>query len=1043
MAKTLDLMIRIAGKVDPSLAKAMGIAKTQTSGLAAGMSGFAKAAVAAAATATAAVAGMTAACVSKGAELEKNMSNVKTLLTGTAEEVDARTAQLTNDVLHISTRTLTATDEITAGLYQVISAFEDSADTASRLETIAMAAKAGNAGMTETTNMLAAVTKAYGDTTGEAVTHASDLAFETVRLGQTTMPELANGLQKATSAAALLGVSQEELFAGFATLTGVAGDTNIVGTGLKTLFMSFLKPSKKLTDAVHDLGYESSYAMVQEEGIYNAVNMLYSSMSEMDFSAMFSQRAINTAISIGKQYDVLTRKLGAMEDAEGATRRAFAAQIDNFSDISYLVRLCGDNIMQAFGIQILPYLEQYAGPLAMRISEATDMLIDKFEEWGPKIGEAFDFVIEHAPQVEAALLGIGAALTGMRFAPQISTALQALSGLKLGGFQISNMFDPGKLFASGQKAGGAILGGITAAVSGAPALLTNMKLDGAGPLAMLGSLFSGTKAANAAGAVGGYFKNIGASFKNFNIGPGLQGAIANGITRIKTAPLVQTMGGKLSAVVSGAGNALASAGNLASVIGGEFSGLLIDGITKIKSTKLVGGIGGVLGKVGGAVGASGLNIFGNLGAAAGVLGNIWGPIAGGFGSLFAGAAPIVGVISAIIAVVSILGDNIEAIRGGIESVFGAQGLAVFDAFTAGVQGAVDTVVGLFSPENLAAAHDAIEGIFGPQAAGAFDGLVTIAQSVLGVIGQIVTFATTYVKPIIQEIFAFITGTVLPGIMQMFGEAAPYIAGIISNLGTAIMGGMQLLAQGIQIAMPIVQAIISALMSVASVVVPALLSGFQAVSAGIMNVITYIQGIFDGLITFITGVFTGNWSQAWEGVKQIFQNAFDALVELCKTPINAVIGIINGVISHINGMGFTIPEWVPVVGGNSFTIDLPQIPMLAEGGFTNGPSIAGEKGMEAVISFMPSAREQNIANWQQAGQMLGVDSMQAGAALRNIPEGASLGGGTNPAPSVTFAPNITINGNASREDVEQAVTDSFEQFKQYMERWQRTQARTSY
>ena len=297
MAKTLDLMIRIAGKVDPSLAKAMGIAKTQTSGLAAGMSGFAKAAVAAAATATAAVAGMTAACVSKGAELEKNMSNVKTLLTGTAEEVDARTAQLTNDVLHISTRTLTATDEITAGLYQVISAFEDSADTASRLETIAMAAKAGNAGMTETTNMLAAVTKAYGDTTGEAVTHASDLAFETVRLGQTTMPELANGLQKATSAAALLGVSQEELFAGFATLTGIAGETNVVGTGLKTLFTAFLKPSKKLTDAVHEMGYESSYAMVQEEGIYNAVKKLYDATSEMDFSAMFSQRALNTAIT--------------------------------------------------------------------------------------------------------------------------------------------------------------------------------------------------------------------------------------------------------------------------------------------------------------------------------------------------------------------------------------------------------------------------------------------------------------------------------------------------------------------------------------------------------------------------------------------------------------------------------------------------------------------------------------------------------------------------------------------------------------------------
>ena len=42
------------------------------------------------------------------------------------------------------------------------------------------------------------------------------------------MPELANGIQKASGSAAALHISQEELYAGFATLTGVIGKTNTV-----------------------------------------------------------------------------------------------------------------------------------------------------------------------------------------------------------------------------------------------------------------------------------------------------------------------------------------------------------------------------------------------------------------------------------------------------------------------------------------------------------------------------------------------------------------------------------------------------------------------------------------------------------------------------------------------------------------------------------------------------------------------------------------------------------------------------------------------
>lgn len=109
------------------------------------------------------------------------------------------------------------------------------------------------------------------------------------------------------------------------------------------------------------------------------------------------------------------------------------------------------------------------------------------------------------------------------------------------------------------------------------------------------------------------------------------------------------------------------------------------------------------------------------------------------------------------------------------------------------------------------------------------------------------------------------------------------------------------------------------------------------------------GIMGGIIDFITGVFTGNWEQAWNGVKEIFRGVFDSFVALAKTPINAVIGLINGVVSGINNMGIDIPDWVPGLGGKGFHINIPQIPMLYKGtdNWMGGLAMIHDKGAEIV------------------------------------------------------------------------------------------------
>ena len=198
---------------------------------------------------------------------------------------------------------------------------------------------------------------------------------------------------------------------------------------------------------------------------------------------------------------------------------------------------------------------------------------------------------------------------------------------------------------------------------------------------------------------------------------------------------------------------------------------------------------------------------------------------------------------------------------------------------------------------------------------------------------------------------------------------------------------------------------------------------------IQSVIENVKGIFKGIIDFVKNVFAGNWKDAWSNVIDIFKNIFGMLMNISKAPLNAVISIVNKAISGINGIGFTIPDWVPLLGGKKFAINIPQIPMLASGGFTNGVSIAGEAGTEAVLSFNPAYRDDNIGYWAKAGRMLGATAEDAGFSLAGTSGGTVVDMG-----GVTFAPNITIGGKADKESVVKAIEDEYPEFLDMLERW---------
>lgn len=119
---------------------------------------------------------------------------------------------------------------------------------------------------------------------------------------------------------------------------------------------------------------------------------------------------------------------------------------------------------------------------------------------------------------------------------------------------------------------------------------------------------------------------------------------------------------------------------------------------------------------------------------------------------------------------------------------------------------------------------------------------------------------------------------------------------------------------------------------------------------------------------------GTFTDVGTGITELFEGL--TLGDIIKAPFNLLISGINAAFSAVD-FNITIPDWVPVVGGESYNVNLSdwKIPQLAKGGIVNKPTLAmiGEDGPEAVLPL----------------------------SQRNNPSGAGMGGGTV---------NVTVNAS---------------------------------
>lgn len=206
----------------------------------------------------------------------------------------------------------------------------------------------------------------------------------------------------------------------------------------------------------------------------------------------------------------------------------------------------------------------------------------------------------------------------------------------------------------------------------------------------------------------------------------------------------------------------------------------------------------------------------------------------------------------------------------------------------------------------------------------------------GLVGKISGAITSLVTTALPPLMSAITWVIDNGnwLLPMLGSIVGVIGAI--SAGIKIYNGVMAIAKVVQLAW---NAVLAA-NPIALVVIA--IAGLVAAFVVLWNKCEGFRNFFIGMWDAIKKV----GSSAAEGIGK----AFTSVMGTVKGIINGIISLINGAIGAINKISVDIPDWVPEFGGSKIGFNIPKIPKLAAGGIVDKPTLAmvGEAGKEAVM-----------------------------------------------------------------------------------------------
>ena len=326
-------------------------------------------------------------------------------------------------------------------------------------------------------------------------------------------------------------------------------------------------------------------------------------------------------------------------------------------------------------------------------------------------------------------------------------------------------------------------------------------------------------------------------------------------------------------------------------------------------------------------------------------------------------------------------------------------------------------------------------------ANALTDIAPIVSSLFEQLGPVIEQVTADAMPFVQEFLGGILEflpTILPLVLSLASTLLPMLSAFLSDLLPPLL---VLIEQLIPPLLEVAQAILPVVSSLLLAILPILVRLLSAVLPVIADLLLRLMPILDPILELalslldpimmlvesllpllgpILTVILGNL-QPWISILGVLLDLLGPIIEL----IAKVVGWVA------KGMTWAVDL---IFGGDKKSKDIEdaaEVNGYATGGFTNGLSIAGEDPrypMEAVISFNPAYRAENLSYWAQAGRMLGADASDFSLG------GTSSGDVSIDMGGVTFAPQITVTGHADKESIMEAIEAEYPEFIDMLENW---------
>lgn len=957
----LDLSIRIMGKVDPSLVTAIKQTKGLTGDLASALTGtkslgstvantlgvIGKTGLGIMATLTTASAVMIKKTTSMAEEYQAQAADAVKYVGGIMNDdgsIDPeKRATMEDAILKMTTQVPIKRDEmaqIAASLGQSGKSYEqiflDNQQTGEKsyLYDTARLAAAWDIDAKSAADYMAKWETAFGKTHNQIIDIADSINYLGGHMA-TTAAEIASVVNTSGGVGQTAGVDLHTTSALAATMLAMGVNDGKAGTSLNRVFTNITlgnSATDAQTGAWNRLGFDpvqiakdmQSTGPNGEDGAASTLYKVFEAISKQDkyqqtatIKTLFGQWAIEGVSKIVGNLPAFQNALlmaGDTSAYSGSMEKELLVRLDTSKAVSQMASNATDRLLINVGNQFLPAKK-----------ELTAMWIDIANGITESLPDLSNIVNGILPMLHSALLGIGNAAQAALPWIQKGIDYTAEHGPEVAGAiaAIVSAFGAMSFAPAAYSAGSTLLSTVgNVVIGGKPSGAPGGMFGGITVRNLLGMLSPTSLFQNTVRGGWGLWSNRGNILKSAKMGAWMangsgQGGVAGRLSSLAGGAIGALnsdalTSGKKKPMQAVAGKIFGAAGyinNVANIPTNAMNAMIAAANPAGTATATIGNVLGA--GVGAVFGKNGLNLTGGIGAVAGKLG-------GGFMSMLGMFGPAITSLGTMVAVVSLLGDHFEDVRNIVGTVFVEGGLAVFDKFTGKIAGIGDTVKQVFgqltTPEGLQSIQEKLSGF-------------SIGGLNLGDVFGAMTPAIQTVMPLIES-FAGVFSQIVDLGVNHIKPVLTEIFGFIVN-------------EGIPAVMPL-------LSTVVSLVGTTLVNAIKVAVDLVGKVLPVVEPVILGIIGFLKQVAT-------IGVKAV----------------NFIIGALNKIQLTIPETLFGIP--VPVIGGKSFgfNLSLVSVPAFANGGMTQGPSIAGEAGPEAVISFRRGVREKNIDTWLTAGKLLGV------------------------------------------------------------------------